>query len=249
MIRTGLLLLVLLCIGGCGWLTGPGACEDLTYTKSASTAPLSVPADLDPPQQVPAQRIPDVADNAAEPSRDCLVEPPTTLSARAEALANEPAKPSRKERKRITEWPTDEDAVGDWVALDPDKPGEIGANLGTMHGIATRDIGETLQGWAQARSFRQVAPYFAYYSTDFRPEDGKKAKKWRKRQEKEIRESEEVEISVYGMRARPVSGTRVHVTFFQRNRSLEITQVIRKEMVLVREEGGWAILRERAVGS
>ena len=243
------LLLLITNLSACGWMRGDGACEDQGYTKAGSLPPLDVPADLDPPEQVAARKIPDVSSDVAEASRNCLVEPPKVLSARAEALANEPPKKSRKTKKKEGAWPTDEEALEDWVTLDPDKPGVLGSKLGTMHGIATKDVGEALQGWAQALSRKQLAPYFSYYSTGFRPEDGRKFKKWRKQREKELKGSGDIELSVYGMRARPVSQTRIQVLFFQRLKSEDVTQVIRKEVLLVREEGGWAIVRERSLGA
>ncbi|MEM7280492.1 MAG: hypothetical protein AAF438_02505 [Pseudomonadota bacterium] len=239
----------LLGLTACGWMRGPGPCDDSLYRDSAGLPPLDVPADLDPPQQVAGQKIPDVGDNVQDASRNCLVEPPQILSERAVAMANEKPKKNRRKKKREAVWPTDSEALGEWVALDPEKPGVLGSNLGTMHGIATKDIGETLQGWAEALTNKQLAPYFSYYSVEYRPQDGRKFKKWRKQTEKELRETGQIELSVYGIRARPVSETRIQVSFFQKTKTDEVDQVVRKEMLMIREEGGWAILRERSVGA
>ncbi len=248
-LKRALIILVLSGISGCAWLKGPGPCDDALYRDAAGLPPLDVPADLDPPEQVSARKIPDVGPNVQEANRNCLVEPPQVLSERAVAMANEPPKKSRRKKKREAVWPTDEDALSDWVALDPDKPGVMASNLGTMHGIATKDIGEALQGWAEALTNKQLAPYFSYYSVNYRPEDGRKFKKWRRQEEAALRDTGEIELSVYGMRARPVSETRIHVSFFQRTKNDDVDQVVRKEMLMIREEGGWAILRERSVGA
>ncbi len=120
--------------------------------------------------------------------------------------------------------------------------------LGFEHSIAA-----TLAAWAAAWSSRDIDTYLGYYASVFDAGNRSRAS-WEEQRRARLEDPEWIEVNVGTLVVEPVDqhslelprGATVRARFLQSYRSPAYQDVVRKEMLLVREADGWRIVSERS---
>ena len=123
------------------------------------------------------------------------------------------------------------------IALD-----QVGQGASASLGGAVLAFVDT---WKDAWQRQDVAGYLALYSTAFEPEDGSTLAAWREVRSRRLEGPQFIELTLDAIDFESTTAGEVSVRFDQTFRSSEYRDVVRKELVLREEAGGWTIVRER----
>lgn len=110
-----------------------------------------------------------------------------------------------------------------------------------------REALQAVRAWAGAWSEKRIDDYLASYSAEFRPPDGLSRAAWAAQRRSRILRPGSISVSVAAMRAERLSDSQTVVYCTQAYRSARYSDVVRKAIVLAREESAWKIVEERAV--
>jgi hypothetical protein len=109
-------------------------------------------------------------------------------------------------------------------------------------GTVARSPEEVVASWAQAWANREADAVVALYSTQFTaPTDSAGAKAWLEQRREQVATGPVPDSMVQGLKVEPDGADRRVVSFVQRFGA----NVLRKELVLVRESGSWRIVEEK----
>lgn len=106
-------------------------------------------------------------------------------------------------------------------------------------------IGSTL-AWAEAWASQRPADYLRHYSASFRPPRAMSREAWVAQRTERISKPDFIRVDVSGLETELLAPDRARVTFDQAYRSDNFRDTMRKTLELVREDGAWKILEERA---
>jgi adhesin transport system outer membrane protein len=100
-----------------------------------------------------------------------------------------------------------------------------------------------VKAWATAWSAKDFKGYKAFYSSNFKPEQGS-LEAWLSQREKRLAKPGEINVSVDGITVRRVSATASEASFTQNYRSADFTDSMSKTLHYELENGQWKIVRE-----
>jgi tetratricopeptide (TPR) repeat protein len=155
---------------------------------------------------------------------------PTAVAGAAPATARAEASPQAVEGKTLAQAPP---------ATSGDKRGR--GNKGGEQAVL-----ETVLAWANAWSQRKVETYLAFYAKDFKTPKGEARAAWETARRDRISGAKRIEVAVESPKVMLMDESSATVSFRQLYRSDTLKVSSRKTLVMVRDEGRWAILEERS---
>ncbi len=108
-------------------------------------------------------------------------------------------------------------------------------------------IRETVTGWAQAWSAKDVERYLAFYAPAFKTPGGEPRAAWEELRRKRVAGPNKIQVSISGVDVLRRDDARAAVTFRQRYRSDRFQGSTRKALELVRDGKHWLIVEERVI--
>lgn len=109
--------------------------------------------------------------------------------------------------------------------------------------LDTAAIEQAVLNWARAWSAQDLPGYFFAYSRNFVPEGGLSRAAWETQRRDRISRPRRIAVGVSNLRVEPTAnGARA--TFLQAFESDTFSDTVTKVLELVREDGGWKIVRE-----
>ncbi len=112
--------------------------------------------------------------------------------------------------------------------------------------LPARQLVELAQGWARAWSEQRVDAYLELYARSFRPPDGLSRGEWETLRRSRILRPGKIDVRLSAIEAEAIDAGRARVSFDQSYRSDNYSDQVRKSLELIREDGTWKILAERA---
>ncbi len=112
--------------------------------------------------------------------------------------------------------------------------------------IDTDKIMAAVQAWANAWSQRDVDAYLSFYSTHFKPANGRPRSAWQKQRTRRLRAPAFIEIKLHKPQVTLSGSGEVQVHFIQEYRSDSYKDRIGKRLSLVQEGDRWLISSEYA---
>jgi hypothetical protein len=242
----GLALAVMLVLAaGCGG-GRKAVCEDPSYGGREDGRELAVPSGLDAPRATGRYTIPPIAAEAAgEVDPRCTAFPPRIAGVEdpKEARRNE-ARRRRQEQEAAAALAVAGASTSSPRELPP-PPSTEGESVGTQTALYA-EVYDLVATWAQSWDERRLDDYLASYATDFRPPQPLSRSEWEAARERRMLEGAQPTVlldslEVYQGAEGPVARFRQDFVF------AGIEQEITKELLLVREGGGWRILSEQVI--
>ncbi len=108
-------------------------------------------------------------------------------------------------------------------------------------------IGAT-ESWARAWSEQRADDYLGFYSERFQPPGSVTRAEWEALRRDRITRPRFIQVGIGGLEVELTTPVLARVTFDQSYRSDSYRDAVRKTLELVREDGRWKILDERAAG-
>ncbi len=112
-------------------------------------------------------------------------------------------------------------------------------------GLESELVASTLE-WAQAWAGQRPEDYLHHYSQRFRPPRSMSRNVWEAQRTDRISTPDFIQVDVSSLETEMLAPDRARVTFDQAYRSDDFRDTMRKTLELVREDGAWKILEERA---
>lgn len=106
------------------------------------------------------------------------------------------------------------------------------------------EVVEMLTAWTRSWSEQRVDDYLELYSTDFEPPTGLTRERWASTRRQRLQRPKRIQVSFDDLEIRDLGAGRVLTTFVQSYASDTFSDMARKTLELVRENGGWRIARE-----
>ncbi len=100
--------------------------------------------------------------------------------------------------------------------------------------------------WARAWAEQRPDDYLRHYSRSFHPPRGQGRSEWESQRKSRISRPRFIQVAISGLEAELLGPDRARVSFDQDYRSDSFQDAMRKTLELVREDGEWKILEERA---
>ncbi len=171
------------------------------------------------------------------PSREGLIKPAPEPAKPEPAPAS--AEPAKAESTPAA--PEPEKAAAVPAAPEPSKPAPAPAKT------IEEEVTEAVQAWAKAWSSQEVDAYLASYAPEFKVPGGEPRAAWEKSRRQRIAAPKSIAVAVDELKIAPEGEDRAKATFRQSYRS-DVLQPMQttKTLVLVRSDGRWRILEERA---
>ena len=110
------------------------------------------------------------------------------------------------------------------------------------------ELAEATLAWAQAWASQRPGDYLRHYSRRFQPPRSMSRSAWETQRTDRISAPDFIQVDVSSLETELLAPDRARVTFDQAYRSDNFRDTMRKTLELVREDGGWKILDERAAG-
>jgi hypothetical protein len=106
--------------------------------------------------------------------------------------------------------------------------------------------GDVTLNWASAWSQQRVDDYLGFYSSEFMPPNGASRKAWEAYRRERLEAPDSIEITITELTEEVLDADRTRVVFIQAYRAGSYSDVVRKTLVMTREEGTWRILSEQS---
>lgn len=107
-------------------------------------------------------------------------------------------------------------------------------------------IRDTLEGWRQSWSSRDIDAYLGFYSTDFIPESGVNRAAWVENRRKKLLSRSHISVRISDIKISRLENGQIKVTLLQDYESGQHQETRRPKTFLLKlENGGWRIVQER----
>jgi uncharacterized protein (TIGR02266 family) len=107
-------------------------------------------------------------------------------------------------------------------------------------------IEDAVLGWAEAWSSQDADAYLRSYAAEFEPDDGTARSVWEGERRERLRSPAWIRVALTDLQIERISEDSVRVVFNQAYRSDSFSDLVRKTLLMRRENGGWKITRETA---
>ena len=135
-----------------------------------------------------------------------------------------------------------------WPAGNEFSPYNDSETTQELHDSNSQEILSVVQNWAVAWSNQDHESYFAYYSHEYRPEQGQTQEEWRSMRLSRLTRPQWIKVRLQDFQLRSFGTDRVQVKLKQSYSSNHYQDYISKSLNLVKENGQWRILMERSLG-
>ena len=108
------------------------------------------------------------------------------------------------------------------------------------------EVVDALRRWAAAWTAQEPTDYFAFYAAGFEPPDGLDRAAWEESRRARIARPQWIRVALTLVQVEATGPASAEVGFVQSYRSERYKDLVRKRMLMVREDGGWKIAAERA---
>ena len=98
--------------------------------------------------------------------------------------------------------------------------------------------------WAEAWKEKNIEMYLSHYSKDFSTPGGMSRSAWEKQRQQRLAKPQYIKIDIREMQKKKVDDSHVQVAFTQEYQSDIYADKVLKTLELVREKGGWKIVKE-----
>ncbi len=105
---------------------------------------------------------------------------------------------------------------------------------------------EAVKEWARAWSRQRPDDYLAAYAADFRPPRDQSRDRWEQQRRIRILKPRWIQLEIGAIVTEVEDGGRARVSFDQSYRSDTYHDIVRKTLLMVRDDAGWKILEERS---
>lgn len=107
-------------------------------------------------------------------------------------------------------------------------------------------ITAAVERWAAAWARQDLAAYLASYAADFEPAEGLDREAWERQRRERLLGRSSIRVGIEELEVELAGEGRAEARFVQTYDSPLYSDVVRKSLLLVEEEGEWRIARERA---
>jgi uncharacterized protein (TIGR02266 family) len=114
-------------------------------------------------------------------------------------------------------------------------------------GSSYRNTLDAVTAWADAWSDQDTRAYLSAYAQSFNPPGGLSRAQWEAQRRERLARPNFIKVSISGFEMELIDNNEVRVTFSQSYRSDKFSDMVRKTMNLVWEQGTWKIASEAAV--
>lgn len=111
---------------------------------------------------------------------------------------------------------------------------------------ATEQIAGAVRSWADAWERQDLPAYLASYSDRFTPAEDMSRSSWQELRRQRLRAPASIRVEIEQLEVAPGEDGRVEARFLQSYSSPSYSDVVRKSLELVEEDGDWRIVAERA---
>ncbi|MES1951202.1 TPR repeat-containing protein [Salinisphaera sp. S4-8] len=109
---------------------------------------------------------------------------------------------------------------------------------------ARKAVEQALEDWAEAWSSQDVRRYLNAYSDNYQPQGGTSLTQWAKSRDQAVKGPAWIRIEISDIQVSLLGDDRAQASFNQHYKSNTYEDRERKRVTLVREDGGWRIVRE-----
>ncbi len=160
---------------------------------------------------------------------------PTPPPAQSQATDDAETRPAAAEATEIAAQPA--------VPVEAAPPAAVVASAELTD---ARPPEEAVKAWARAWSRQRPDDYLAAYAADFRPPRGQNRDRWEQQRRTRILMPRWIQLEIGAIVTEIEDGGRARVSFDQSYRSDTYHDVVRKTLLMVRDDAGWKILEERS---
>ncbi len=139
---------------------------------------------------------------------------------------------------------TDHVAAVEPAAENPPRPPF--SEGGSVEGATEQTPADLATQWARAWSEQRATEYLSYYAATFRLPRGLTRRGWEQQRRVRILKPRRIVVALSGVSAETLGPDRARVRFQQTYQSDSYRDAVHKTLELVREDGDWRILEERA---
>lgn len=111
---------------------------------------------------------------------------------------------------------------------------------------ASERVADAVRDWASAWADRDLSAYLASYASGFVPPEGLTRVDWESARRRRLLEPAWIRVEVEGLEVDIGGGGRAEARFRQTYSSPLYSDVVRKTLELIEEEGAWRIVAERS---
>ncbi len=130
------------------------------------------------------------------------------------------------------------------AAAAPAPAAEAPATPAAEMPVDTTGIQTLLSGWSQAWSSQNAEAYLAYYSPNFKPEQGLTRETWMTMRRERISKPSQISVVIHDPEITGVDATHAQVSFTQDYRADKLADKVTKVLDLENTDGSWKIVRE-----
>ena len=228
-----ILVTALALVAGCS--SGGAKCRGGVYAESPTVDKLTVPDDLDRPQETSLAAIPPVPTNRERAAwTGCLEEPPRYF-----AKAGDP---------NLEGLPVAASSVapGSQAEAVASAGGVLPGNIAGAS-ILTNEISVVLANWADAWSARDADRWFDFYVSDYSPPGFGGPEEWRDAQRQRFSIPARTEVVFETLEVETSGESELEAKFVQRFGYAPDYRSVVKEVHMVTYAGNWKISEERIV--
>lgn len=109
---------------------------------------------------------------------------------------------------------------------------------------ARQAVEQALKDWADAWAAQDVRRYLNAYSDNYQPKDGTSLTAWAKSRDRAVKGPAWIRVEISDIQVSLLGDDRAQASFNQHYKSNTYEDRERKRVTLVREDGGWRIVRE-----
>lgn len=106
------------------------------------------------------------------------------------------------------------------------------------------NIEQAVQGWAQAWSKKDVSGYIGYYSADYFPGDVNSRSDWEQQRQDRLTRPKSIKVQIDRLQVEMIDEQTASAVFRQRYRSDRVSDTVRKQLRLKKQDSRWLIIEE-----
>lgn len=107
-----------------------------------------------------------------------------------------------------------------------------------------KEVAASILDWARAWGAKDVAAYLAHYSPEFTPADVRSRAEWEQQRQERLTQPRFIKVQIDRLKVEVLDDQTANALFRQRYRSDRVSDTVRKQLRLKKEDGHWLIIDE-----